>query len=127
MFKVCDSYFNTRASLDFLIEGRRYRNLRYLFSVVDLLYCFHSMQSVKFEEMVVVHLLLPFLLVTSLPRLFKFIVSLSEHLQLTSQNPYVERFIGRPHVITIDVTDMHKVEEAMKEALSSKVFSRCIH
>uniref|UniRef100_A0A914ZVG1 alpha-1,6-mannosyl-glycoprotein 6-beta-N-acetylglucosaminyltransferase n=2 Tax=Parascaris univalens TaxID=6257 RepID=A0A914ZVG1_PARUN len=40
--------------------------------------------------------------------------------ELTSQNSYVERFIGRPHVITVDITDMHKVEEAMKEALSSK-------
>ncbi|KHN73222.1 Alpha-1,6-mannosylglycoprotein 6-beta-N-acetylglucosaminyltransferase [Toxocara canis] len=40
--------------------------------------------------------------------------------ELTSQNPYVERFIGRPHVITVDVTDVKQLEQAMREALSSE-------
>ncbi|VDK44765.1 unnamed protein product [Anisakis simplex] len=38
--------------------------------------------------------------------------------ELTSQNPYVERFIGRPHVITVDITNMSAVEKAVREALS---------
>ncbi|VDN39897.1 unnamed protein product [Gongylonema pulchrum] len=42
--------------------------------------------------------------------------------ELTSQNPYAETFIGRPHVITVDIANLSLVEEAIQEALHSKVF-----
>lgn len=44
-------------------------------------------------------------------------------LQLTSQNPYVEDFIGRPFVYTIDINNQTEVEIAIKEILNSKVIN----
>lgn len=41
--------------------------------------------------------------------------------QLTSQNPYAELFIGRPHVLTVDTENSSQVEDAVREALHSKV------
>jgi len=35
--------------------------------------------------------------------------------KLTSQHPYAERFIGKPHVYTVDVNDLKAVEQALDE------------
>ncbi|VDK78029.1 unnamed protein product [Onchocerca ochengi] len=40
--------------------------------------------------------------------------------ELTSQNPYAELFIGRPHVLTVDIDNSSQVEDAIREALLSK-------
>ncbi|MCP9258028.1 hypothetical protein DINM_001192 [Dirofilaria immitis] len=40
--------------------------------------------------------------------------------QLTSQNPYAEIFIGRPHVLTADIENSSQVEDAIREALLLK-------
>uniref|UniRef100_A0A0R3RJX4 alpha-1,6-mannosyl-glycoprotein 6-beta-N-acetylglucosaminyltransferase n=1 Tax=Elaeophora elaphi TaxID=1147741 RepID=A0A0R3RJX4_9BILA len=40
--------------------------------------------------------------------------------ELTSQNPYAEHFIGKPHVLTIDIENSSQVEDAVREALHSK-------
>ncbi|VBB28148.1 unnamed protein product [Acanthocheilonema viteae] len=40
--------------------------------------------------------------------------------KLTSQNPYAELFIGRPHVLTVDIENLSQVEDAIHEALLSK-------
>ncbi|VDK68126.1 unnamed protein product [Litomosoides sigmodontis] len=39
---------------------------------------------------------------------------------LTSQNPYAEFFIGRPHVLTVDIENSSQVEDAIREALLPK-------
>lgn len=38
-----------------------------------------------------------------------------------SQNPYAERFIGKPYVITVDIKDMNEMRSAIEEALRSPV------
>lgn len=43
--------------------------------------------------------------------------------QLTSQHPYAEVFIGRPHVWTVDLGNQEEVEDAVKAILSQKVVS----
>lgn len=43
--------------------------------------------------------------------------------QLTSQHPYAEVFIGRPHVWTVDLDNQKEVEDAVKAILSQKVVS----
>lgn len=43
--------------------------------------------------------------------------------QLTSQHPYAEVFIGRPHVWTVDLDNQEEVEDAVKAILSQKVVS----
>lgn len=43
--------------------------------------------------------------------------------QLTSQHPYAEVFIGRPHVWTVDLSNQEEVEDAVKAILSQKVVS----
>lgn len=40
---------------------------------------------------------------------------------LTSQNPYTEHFIGEPYVYTLDITNLHEVDKALKDMLSKKV------
>ncbi|KAM3720366.1 Alpha-1,6-mannosylglycoprotein 6-beta-N-acetylglucosaminyltransferase [Dirofilaria immitis] len=40
--------------------------------------------------------------------------------KLTSQNPYAEIFIGRPHVLTADIENSSQVEDAIREALLLK-------
>lgn len=40
--------------------------------------------------------------------------------QLASQNPYMETFIGKPYVYTIDVNNFELVESTVKEILSSE-------
>ena len=35
--------------------------------------------------------------------------------KLTSQHPYAERFIGKPHVYTVNVQDLKAVEKALEE------------
>lgn len=41
--------------------------------------------------------------------------------QLTSQHPYMETFVGKPHVYTIDINDLELVESTLKEILSLEV------
>ncbi|XP_066264116.1 alpha-1,6-mannosylglycoprotein 6-beta-N-acetylglucosaminyltransferase A-like isoform X1 [Branchiostoma lanceolatum] len=41
--------------------------------------------------------------------------------QLTSQHPYVEVFVGKPHVYTVDIDDAESVEAALTEIKNSKV------
>ena len=41
--------------------------------------------------------------------------------QLTSQHPYMETFIGKPHVYTIDVNNLDLVEATIKEIISLEV------
>ena len=42
-------------------------------------------------------------------------------LQLTSQHPYAEVLIGKPHVFTVDINNVALVEEAIKEILNTEV------
>ena len=42
-------------------------------------------------------------------------------IQLTSQHPYMETFIGKPHVYTIDVNNLDLVEATIKEIISLEV------
>lgn len=41
--------------------------------------------------------------------------------ELTSQHPYAEVFIGRPHVWTVDLSNQEEVEDAVKAILSQKI------
>lgn len=41
--------------------------------------------------------------------------------QLTSQHPYAEVYIGKPHVWTVDINDLSEVERAVKSILNQKV------
>ena len=38
-------------------------------------------------------------------------------MQVTSQHPYAEDFIGEPHVYTVDAHDKDAVDSAVKKAL----------
>ncbi|XP_068704283.1 alpha-1,6-mannosylglycoprotein 6-beta-N-acetylglucosaminyltransferase A-like isoform X2 [Montipora foliosa] len=40
---------------------------------------------------------------------------------VTSQHPYMETFVGKPHVYTIDINNLDLVESTVKEILSTKV------
>ncbi|XP_078344824.1 alpha-1,6-mannosylglycoprotein 6-beta-N-acetylglucosaminyltransferase A-like isoform X2 [Oculina patagonica] len=40
---------------------------------------------------------------------------------LTSQHPYAEVFIGKPHVFTVDINNLTLVEETVKEILNTEV------
>lgn len=42
-------------------------------------------------------------------------------LQLTSQHPYAEVYIGQPHVWTVDIENSAEVERAIRSILSQKV------
>lgn len=42
-------------------------------------------------------------------------------LQLTSQHPYAEVYIGQPHVWTVDIENPAEVEKAIRSILSQKV------
>lgn len=42
-------------------------------------------------------------------------------LQLTSQHPYAEVYIGQPHVWTVDIENSAEVEKAIRSILSQKV------
>lgn len=42
-------------------------------------------------------------------------------LQLTSQHPYAEVYIGQPHVWTVDIENSAEVEKAIHSILSQKV------
>lgn len=42
-------------------------------------------------------------------------------LQLTSQHPYAEVYIGQPHVWTVDIEKSGEVEKAIRSILSQKV------
>uniref|UniRef100_A0A2K6N6B0 alpha-1,6-mannosyl-glycoprotein 6-beta-N-acetylglucosaminyltransferase n=2 Tax=Cercopithecidae TaxID=9527 RepID=A0A2K6N6B0_RHIBE len=41
--------------------------------------------------------------------------------KLTSQHPYAEVFIGRPHVWTVDLNNQEEVEDAVKAILNQKI------
>ncbi len=47
--------------------------------------------------------------------------------QLTSQHPYAEVYIGRPHVWTVNIDDPAEVENAIKAILSQKVHLLPVH
>ncbi len=40
-------------------------------------------------------------------------------LQLTSQHPYAEEFIGEPHVFTVDVHNESELRRALQDALDA--------
>ena len=42
-------------------------------------------------------------------------------LQLTSQHPYAEVFIGEPHVVTVDIGNLSLVEDTVKRILNLEV------
>ena len=42
-------------------------------------------------------------------------------IQLTSQHPYAETMIGSPHVRTIDIGDLKKVDKVLEEILKEPV------
>lgn len=46
-------------------------------------------------------------------------------LQLTSQHPYAEVYIGQPHVWTVDIENPAEVERAIRSILSQKVTHHC--
>ncbi|KAM3851358.1 alpha-1,6-mannosylglycoprotein 6-beta-N-acetylglucosaminyltransferase A isoform 1-T7 [Vipera latastei] len=41
--------------------------------------------------------------------------------ELTSQHPYAEVYIGKPHVWTVNINDLSEVEKALKAILSQKI------
>ncbi|XP_058050072.1 alpha-1,6-mannosylglycoprotein 6-beta-N-acetylglucosaminyltransferase A [Ahaetulla prasina] len=41
--------------------------------------------------------------------------------ELTSQHPYAEVYIGKPHVWTVNINDLSEVEQAVKAILSQKI------
>uniref|UniRef100_A0A8B9BEU1 alpha-1,6-mannosyl-glycoprotein 6-beta-N-acetylglucosaminyltransferase n=1 Tax=Anser brachyrhynchus TaxID=132585 RepID=A0A8B9BEU1_9AVES len=41
--------------------------------------------------------------------------------ELTSQHPYAEVYIGKPHVWTVDINDLSEVERAVKSILNQKI------
>lgn len=41
--------------------------------------------------------------------------------QISSQHPYAEKFIGKPHVWTVDVTNQSEVREAVRAILRTEV------
>lgn len=43
--------------------------------------------------------------------------------QLTSQHPYAEMFIGKPHVYTINIKDTNEVTKALQEILNNNTVS----
>ena len=44
-------------------------------------------------------------------------------MQVSSQVPYLEEYIGSPHVLTFDVFNPTEVEAAIKQALNTQVLS----
>lgn len=46
--------------------------------------------------------------------------------QISSQHPYAEKFIGKPHVWTVDVTNKTDVREAVRAILRSEVVNKQI-
>lgn len=40
---------------------------------------------------------------------------------MSSQHPYTEQYIGRPHVITVDYNNSEEIEATIKEILKAKV------
>ena len=42
-------------------------------------------------------------------------------IQVTSQNPYVEVFVGKPFVQTVDINNLTEVEVALHEIVNTKV------
>ncbi|NXR10196.1 MGT5A acetylglucosaminyltransferase, partial [Semnornis frantzii] len=41
--------------------------------------------------------------------------------ELTSQHPYAEVYIGKPHVWTVDINNLSEVEKAVKSILNQKI------
>lgn len=58
------------------------------------------------------------------PQLYQNIISFqSRHVgpQISSQHPYAETFIGKPHVWTVDLTNKTDVREAVRAILHTDV------
>lgn len=49
------------------------------------------------------------------------LTNITSSFQLTSQHPYAEVYIGKPHVWTVDINDLSEVEKAVKSILNQKV------
>ena len=47
-------------------------------------------------------------------------------LQVTSQHPYAEMFIGKPHVYTINIKNLTEVHAAVQEILQEDVVRICL-
>ena len=43
------------------------------------------------------------------------------HLQVSSQHPYAEQYIGRPHVMTVDYNNSQEFDTAIREIMRTKV------
>jgi len=43
------------------------------------------------------------------------------NIQITSQNPYAEVFVGEPFVQTVNIDNIAEVEEALQKILNSSV------
>lgn len=41
--------------------------------------------------------------------------------QVSSQHPYTEQYIGRPHVVTVDYNNTEETEAAILEIINTKV------
>lgn len=41
--------------------------------------------------------------------------------QVSSQHPYAEQYIGRPHVMTVDYNNSQEFDSAIREIMSTKV------
>ena len=52
---------------------------------------------------------------------FSFLCRFLFFLQLTSQHPYAEVFIGEPHVATVDIGNLSLVEDTVKRILNLEV------
>jgi len=46
-------------------------------------------------------------------------------MQLTSQNPYTEMFIGKPYVYTVDIDNLAELTAALKE-IATKPVRPCV-
>ena len=47
-------------------------------------------------------------------------------IQVTSQHPYAEMFIGKPHVYTINIKNLTEVHAAVQEILQEDVVRICL-
>lgn len=48
-------------------------------------------------------------------------------LQVSSQHPYAEQYIGRPHVMTVDYNNSLEFDSAIREIMRTKVLMNTVH
>ncbi len=48
-------------------------------------------------------------------------------LQVSSQHPYAEQYIGRPHVMTVDYNNSLEFDSAIREIMRTKVLLCTVH